>query len=419
MRYVLASIVLLGASAGLVGTFSFLRKKALVGETIAHSMLPGIAFAFLLTGVKDPLYLLIGAIVSGLVSIYLLDYITRESKIKPDTSLAIILTVFFGLGMMLLVSIQHTDVMDKSGLDHYIFGKAAAMTDRDAYVFGSISILIMLAIVALYKELKLLCFNPEFSTILGLPNKALEFVLSTLTILTIATGIKAVGIILMAALLIIPPAAARFWTDRLSKMIYLAIFFGIIAGVAGAYISYTAPRMPTGPWTVVTLSLTVFISVIFAPEKGYLARTYRRKKVQRNILRENVLKTVHQLLEKDGTLEKTYTLKQIQQQRGFSEKELRMAFHLLQKNDEAEVTGDSLKLTGSGVANGKRINRLHRLWEVYLTRRLEMKLELVHKNAETIEHLITPELEQQILKELELCDNYDPKIEIHQLSTNG
>jgi manganese/zinc/iron transport system permease protein len=418
VRYVLASIILLGASAGLVGTFNFLQKKALVGETVAHSMLPGIAMAFMLTGVKDPIYLLIGAIISGWVSIYLMDYITNNSKVKADASLAIILTVFFGLGMMLLVSIQHTDIADKSGLDHYIFGKAAAMTDKDAYIFGTISIIIMALIALFYKELKLLCFNAEFSTVLGLPNKTLQFVLSTVTILTIATGIKAVGIILMAALLIIPPAAARFWTSRLLKMILLSVVFGIVAGVVGAYISYTAPKMPTGPWTVITLSLTVFISVIFAPGKGYLSRFYQKRQVQRNILRENVLKTVHQLLEKDNVLEKTYTKAQIIKQRWFNEKEINQAFKLLSKSHEAEIVGNSLKLTGAGLANGKRINRLHRLWEVYLTRRLEMKLELVHKNAETIEHLITPELEQEILRELELCDNYDPKIEIHQLATD-
>lgn len=414
LRYVILSIILLGASSGLVGTFSFLRKKALVGETIAHSMLPGITLAFLLSGVKDPFYLLIGAVISAWLSILALDYLTNHTKVKPDAALAIILTVFFGLGMMLMVSIQHTDILDKSGLDHYIFGKAAAMTKGDIKVFGSIGILILVIVLILYKEFKLMSFNPEFAKVIGLPTKTLEFILSTLTILTIATGIKAVGIILMAALLIIPPAAARYWTDKLDKMIAIAVIFGVISGILGAFVSYTAPRMPTGPWTVLSLSLLIGLSIVFAPHKGIIAESKKRRLQRDNILRENFLKSSYQLMEKSMELDKFYNLKNLNTLRWFSHYEINKLKGMFKRSDEVEFVGDNFRLNGSGIANGKRINRLHRLWEIYLSQRMNIKTELVHKNAETIEHLITPEIEKQILKELELCENFNPTAEIHK-----
>ena len=127
-------------AAGVVGTFTYLRKRALIGDVISHSVLPGVTIAFMLTGVKNPVYFLLGAISSGLLSIWIVDYVQAKSKLKPDTILALTLSVFFGVGIVLLTKIQHSGNAAQSGLDSFLFGKAASMGMLDVQLFSVIAI---------------------------------------------------------------------------------------------------------------------------------------------------------------------------------------------------------------------------------------------------------------------------------------
>ena len=260
IRYVVLGTVLLTASSAVVGTFTFLQKKSLVGDAVAHAVLPGVCLAFLLAETKNPLLLIIGAFVTGWLSLLIIDGITRHSKIKEDTAIGLVLSVFFGVGILLLTNIQHGGNAAQSGLDSFLFGKAAALLPSDVRAFGFLSILLLLVVAFLYKELKILCFDKEYALLLGLPVRALELTLTTLTVLAVVVGIQAVGVVLMAAMLISPAAAARFWTDRLSVMLILATVFGVFSGITGAFISYTAPNMPTGPWVVIVISCIAGIS---------------------------------------------------------------------------------------------------------------------------------------------------------------
>ena len=182
VRYVALAILLLGGVSGAVGTFNFLRKKTLVGETVAHSMLPGVLIAFVLSGVKDPLVLISGAAVSGWLSIWVVDYITRHSKIKGDSALAIVLSSFFGLGIVMLTVIQRTYGREQSGLDHYIFGNAAAMSPEDSVVFGIISLVVLLIVAWHYFSLKAVVFNQDFAQSVGINTKWIETLISFITI---------------------------------------------------------------------------------------------------------------------------------------------------------------------------------------------------------------------------------------------
>lgn len=410
---VLFSVVLLGMVAGMVGSFNYLKKKALVGETVAHAMLPGIAFAFLISGVKDPFYLIIGAIISGWLSIVAVDFITSKSIIKSDTALAIVLTVFFGGGMMVSTYIQQSGSFQQAGLDEYIFGQAAAMTSADVRVFGLVAGIVLIVVVVFYKAFQISCFNRDFAFVLGLPVRWYDFLLSTLTILTIAAGIKAVGIILMSALLIAPAATARFWTHDLRKMMFLAGLIGALSGVVGAYVSFTAKAMPTGPWTVVALTGFALVSVFFAPAKGIVSKWNAQRRNRNKILCENILKMAYQLGEVDGNFKGPRNLKDISQIRQIPENQWHKGLQLIQSKGYGVAVDGRLVISFTGKEKGKQINRLHRLWEVYLARKMKLRPELVHKDAEAIEHIITPELEKDILIELNLCENFEPMREIH------
>ncbi len=322
VQFVVLGTMILGATAAMVGSFSFLRKRALVGDAIAHSILPGICLAFILSGSKNPLYLIIGATISGWLSLLLIDAISRTTKLKSDAAIGIILSVFFGIGILLLTSIQHSGNAAQAGLDKFLFGKAASLTREDITVFSSIAVILIVLVFLFYKEFKLISFNPDFAKVIGLPVKFLEFILSTITVLAVAVGIQAVGVVLMAALLITPASGARFWTNRLGYMIIISTLFGALSGFLGSYISYVAPAMPTGPWIVMCLSLLTIGSIWLAPKTGMLSKFKMQRSNEQKILIENVLKLFYHIGEKENNFHIARDLTELNSSRNLGKKEL-------------------------------------------------------------------------------------------------
>lgn len=403
---VVLGTMILGASAAIVGCFSFLRKRALVGDAIAHSILPGVCLAFILSGTKNPIYLIIGAFITGWLSLLVIDAITRTTKLKSDTSIGIVLSVFFGVGILLLTSIQHSGNAAQAGLDKFLFGKAASLTKDDIYVFGSVALVLIIVVILFYKEFKIISFNPDFAKVIGLPVRFLEFLLATITVLSVAVGIQAVGVVLMAALLITPASGARFWTNKLSVMILIATFFGAISGFLGSYISYIAPSMPTGPWIVMCLSVLAIGSIWFAPKTGMYSKFRVQRSNKQKILVENVLKLFYHLGERNGNhFFNKRSINDLLTTRDLRIKELKKGLRLLKRNNWVLKNQEDWVITKNGLLEAKRIIRLHRLWEMYLNQRLKLQPDHVHNDAEAIEHIITPELEKQLEKEL----NYPTK----------
>lgn len=401
--------VLLTASSAVVGTFTFLKKKALVGDAVAHAVLPGICLAFMLSGSKNPFYLIIGAFATGWLSLVIMDYINNHSKIKEDTSIALILSVFFGVGILLLTYIQHASYANQSGLDSFLFGKAAALTGQDLAIFSVVAIALLLTIILFFKELKLLAFDPDFAASIGLPIRRLELLLTTLTVLAVVTGIQAVGVVLMAAMLITPAAAARFWTNSVSKMTFLAAFFGAFSGLGGAYVSYIAPGMPTGPWMVMFISAIALVSFFFAPKRGILYRHYKQILYRQSITDENLLKEFFHLGEADSKPFKARTKAQILEERYFPENVLVAGLKRLKREGYLSKSEGGWKFTKAGHKKGKRMVKLHRLWELYLAEYMKIAPDHVHDDAEAMEHVITPEIEKELEAQLRF-----PKKDPHQ-----
>ncbi|AXJ00212.1 manganese/zinc/iron transport system permease protein [Cyclonatronum proteinivorum] len=401
LRWVLAGTVLLGLSAGALGCFTVLRERALVGDAVAHAVLPGVCMAFIITGDKDPLALLAGSVVFGWISLMVMDFVIRNSKISSDTSIGMVLSVFFGLGVMLLTWIQNSGNPNQSGLDAFLFGNAASMLPEDVMLFGMVSVMVLVAIVLLYKEFKLISFDTDYATVIGMPVKRMEVVMASLLVVTITAGLQAVGVVLMASMLIIPAAAARYWTDSLSAMLYIAAGVGAISAVSGTFVSYTAPSMPTGPWMVVSAAVLFALSFFFAPARGELQKRRRARKQREKVTGENILKTLYKMEERDGQTFRSRTRNEILKKRQMEPLSLKAGLRQLESRglvQHLQGQPSGYLLTTAGREEARRVVRIHRLWELYLTEKLQLPGDHVHDPAESMEHVITPELEEQLMK---------------------
>lgn len=405
VRYVAFGAMLLTASSAMVGTFTFLDKKSLLGDAIAHAVLPGICLGFLVSGTKNPIFLITGAFATGWLSLWCIEQITSRTRIKEDTAIGLVLSVFFGIGILMLTAIQKTGNAAQSGLDQFIFGKAAALVGQDLFVFSIVAATLLIAVILLFKEFALMSFDKDYAKAIGLPVKKLKVVLTGLIVLAVVAGIQAVGVILMAAMLITPAAAARFWTDSIKKMIVLASVFGAFSGLAGAYISWVAPAMPTGPWIVVVVSTIALISFFIAPSRGIVARLLKQRRNRITIHEENVLKALYQLGEPSKVFERTWTAEEIMERRSMEKNTLHRMLKRLVDQGFVERDRGNWRLTIEGIKKSQRTVRIHRLWELYLTTKMNIAPDHVHDDAETMEHLITPELEQELERQL----NYPSK----------
>ena len=407
--WVVVAVLFMCASSAIVGVFAFLRKRALIGDAISHAILPGVCLAFLLTHSRNPLILMAGAIASGWLGLMSINLIVRHSKLKTDAALSLVLSVFYGVGILILTAIQGSGLASQAGLDKFLFGKAAALVREDVIIFSVFGAILILVVIVFYHPFRILTFDRDYARAIGLPVKAMEMLMSLLTVFTIALGIQAVGVVLMAALLIAPAAAARYWTDRLPMMILIAALFAMGSGWVGAFVSYTIPRMPTGPWIVSVLALAAILSVLLGRKKGVLAAEVQRARNQKKMLRENILKCLYHLGESASDFEQPWTFSQMVERRYFKPERLKRGVKRLTRKGLVEQLPDGIRLSPEGIEEGMRVVRIHRLWELYLTTYLQLPPDHVHEDAEAIEHIITPELEKELEHQLDR-----PVIDPHQ-----
>jgi manganese/zinc/iron transport system permease protein len=402
--FVVVGISFLSISAAMVGTFTFLDKKALIGDAISHAVLPGVCLAFMMVGTKNPYWIVAGAFATGALATYAISWIGQQTKLKEDTIIASILSVFFGFGIVLMTKLQQTGNAALSGLDHFLFGNAISIVGEDIFVYGTLALLTILAILFFYKEFQLLIFNKDFARAIGLPVRRLEFLFNSLMVLAVVTGIQAIGVVLMAALLITPAAAAKFWTNRLSKMLIIAVLIALFSGISGAYISFILPNMPTGPWVVVVLSALAFFSFFFSPTKGLVTRWYSKRTYQRKIHEDHILKVLYHASENQLAGLPTHVIRQ-----NFPQKETltKSSINTLINKGYIHLNEDVVCLTSSGSIEARRIIRLHRLWELYLTEHVNIAPDHVHDTAGKIEHILTPEIEAKLEAKLNYPDK-DP-----------
>jgi manganese/zinc/iron transport system permease protein len=394
-QLVLLGVALIGLLGGFVGTFAVLRKRSLMGDALAHSALPGIVLAFLLTGERDIYILLLGAVISGVIGVFLIQQIVNHTPLQADAALGIVLSVFFGLGIVLLTVLQKMPLGNQSGIDKFIFGQAAAMLQEDVYAIIIISVLVLMLLLLFKKELVANIFDADYMQSLGFPARKIDLLLMVFIIFAVMAGLQAVGVVLMAAILIIPAVAARFWTERFNLMLILAIVFGIIAGVSGTFISFTAPKLPTGPLMVLAATAIFIYSALFAPKRGVVAGILHNRRKRRLIFLQHILRAYgeHILDQKTPPLLSAERVADVIRQ---PLKKVKKGIQKLLGKGHMKAVGTGFELTGSGREEAIFIAKSHRLWEHYLLYRDILKRDHLDAAADEIEHILTPEIVRRL-----------------------
>lgn len=282
LRTVALGAALLGLVAGAVGCFAVLRRQSLQGDVVSHAALPGVAIAFLL-GARSPAALVGAGATAGWIALMLVGVIGRRSRVPTDAALGGVLAVFFGLGLAAMQIAQKQPGAAANPIDRYLFGQAANLRESDLWVIAGVGTVVLLRLVWLWKEFKLLAFDPDYAASIGMPVRWLDLQLTTLTVLTVVIGLKAVGVVLMTALLVAPAAAARQWTNRLGIMVLLAAAFGAFSGAGGTFLAHHLgdtydAGVPTGPTIVLIATVLVVMSLAFGTARGLVWGVWRSRR---------------------------------------------------------------------------------------------------------------------------------------------
>lgn len=290
-RMVFLGTTVIGLVAGALGTFAYLRKQSLISDVISHAALPGTLLAFLaavtVLGIdgRNMIVLIIGAMIVGTIAAMLANSVTNSTKIRIDTSMAVTLTIFFGAGMLLMRIIANGAFPGKGGIQDYLFGNASVMTIADlqtSVIIGMIAIAVMLLF---WKEFALRSFDADHATVLGLNARVVDTLMFTTIVIAIVIGVKSVGLVLMVAFMVTPPAAARQWTSTLGGMVTLSAIFGGVGSGVGAYLSIAVTNAPTGPLIVLTLFGIFVVSLVLSPRRSIVIAALKRLRVRKALQR--------------------------------------------------------------------------------------------------------------------------------------
>lgn len=413
-RVVLLGTALLGISAGIVGVFLVLRREALLGDVVGHSTLPGIAIAFLLLeaispgGGKSTAGLLAGAFAAGLAGAGAMLLAERHTSLKPDAIQAVVLSVFYGFGAALLSVIQQVPGGNSAGLKDYLNGKTATLLASDVTLFAGVAIGLSLLTLLLFKELTLVAFDEEFAAAGGWPVGWLNTLLMLLVVGITVLGLQSVGLILVVAALIIPAAAARFWTNDVQRMAWTSAAIGGASSVCGVLASTTIPRVAAGGAIVLSASALFFLSFCFGTERGLLLRWLRHRRLVRKTDRQHLLRGVYELRENRTTAaggmasardaaSTAVPREDLERLRDWPPHRLDRLLAWGSRTGFLAVTPRGVELTEAGVAESARLVRNHRLWELYLLQDADVALERVDRDADEIEHV----LDADMIRELE------------------
>lgn len=308
LRTVALGSAILGIASGALGSFAVLRKQSLLGDAISHAALPGIVLAFLLTRSREPIVLITGAMIAGWLATLAMLNITHKTRIKDDSALGIVLSVFFGFGLMLLTFTQRLPDATQAGLDKFLFGQAATLIEKDVVTMGIISAIALILLAVFWKEFKLITFDAEFAASLGFPVRLLDVILTTLLVVAIVVGLQTVGVVLMSAMVVAPAAAARQWTDKLSRMVLIGGLFGAISGVSGTLISSSGANLPTGPLIVLCMTAIVIFSFLFATNRGLVWNWLRSQRNRHTLRAQAVLTDLNTLAEQHPNQEHGHSI---------------------------------------------------------------------------------------------------------------
>jgi manganese/zinc/iron transport system permease protein len=401
---VLIGVSILGAAAGLVGTFAVLRRRAMMTDALSHAALPGICLAFLAAvwldaGGRSLPILLSGAAVSGVIGVLAVQAIVQTTRLPEDAAMGAVLSVFFGLGFVLLSYIQTLGTGAEGGIAKFIYGQTAAMSSGEAWAIAAMAGFAVLAVTLLFKEFRLVCFDPGFARAEGKPVGLIDLAMMGLVVLVSVIGLRAVGLILIIALIIIPAAAARFWTERLSVMTVTAAGIGAASGYLGAGASALFPNFPAGGVIVLVAGLFFLISLLFAPARGVVASSLRLARVRFRIGTQHVLRAAFEALEAEPG-RAAVPVAALARARSWSPVWLGVLLRTLAWQGLLRRTRAGVVLTERGQRAALRLTRNHRLWEQFLVSHAALAPSHVDRSADFVEHVLSAEMIEELEREL-------------------
>ena len=402
VRYALFGSMLLGIACGLLGSFIVVRKMALVGDALSHAVLPGVAAGFLWNMSKDPVAIFVGATLAGLLGAGVVHLIKQTTRLKEDTALGLVLASFFAVGICMVTMIQRLPTGNKSGIDKFLFGQAAAIGAADVQLMGAVTGLAVVIIAVFYKEFLVTSFDAGFARAVGLPVQVFHYGLMLLLAFAVVIALQAVGVVLVSAMLITPAAAAYLLTDRMHRMLLLAAGFGMAAGALGSFLSFLGNNLPTGPFMVLAATAVFAGAFLFGPRHGVVARWWRQRDRAARTQRENTLKAVYHVLEGRGFQGEGVSLRELAERRRETEEEVRAQAAALRAHGLATLhdDGNQVFVTPEGWQRACAIVRNHRLWELYLTNEARLAADHVHEDAEKIEHVLGEDTVRELERRL-------------------
>ncbi len=385
------------------------RRLSLLGDTLSHSVLPGIAAGFLISAGRNTPVMLLGALMAGLLSVWVVSLLRYSTRLKEDTLLGLVLTGFYALGAVLFTWIQNLPLSGKGGLNSFLFGQAASLSPDDLWWLGTLTLCTILFIILFYKELLITSFDPVFAEVSGFRPALIHPLLMTFVTIAVIIALEKVGVVLVSALLIIPPVTARLHTHRFRTMLLLSSLFTTVSAIVGVFLSASAPRLALGPLIVLTSAAILLLSLFFSVRHGILTRAWKHYRKQLRILRENALKWVYQVAETEEHSRPNLSVQQIAIRANQDINQAEQALDRLVSSGwliwhtprSRDVGNRVFNLTDAGWQEAARITRNHRLWELYLTNRAAFPADHVHDSAERMEHELPDEVAARLTQLLQ------------------
>ncbi|QYK49567.1 MAG: metal ABC transporter permease [Phycisphaeraceae bacterium] len=398
---VLIGATLLGIAAGLVGVFVMLRRRSLISDAVGHATLPGIATAFIIGNAigmdgRSMAVLLPGAAIGAATGLLAIQWIVRATRLTEDAAIGAVLSVWFGVGVVLLSVIQTMQVGNQGGLKTFIFGQTAAMSTTDARLMGAVAFASIAVVALLFRRLRVVAFDEAYARSLGVRVGLIDAALMALVVTVCVVGLQAVGLLLIVALLIIPAAAARFWTDRLLPLAALSAAAGGASAFVGSAISASFTRVPAGPAIVLVAGAIFVLGMLLAPSRGLVAGLIRQHSVRTRIQADHAM--LH--LATVGPMPIEAALPP-----GLSGL---LARGMLQRRGLVRRDERMVALTDAGLAAARLADRRRRLWRLYLIRHADIAASHVDLTADAVEHVVDPAILARLEAEIAAEDALDP-----------
>jgi manganese/zinc/iron transport system permease protein len=412
--WIVVTGVLCAMSCALLGNYLLLRRMSMMGDAISHAVLPGLAVAFLITGSRSGVIMLIGAGIVGILTALFTEWVRQLGKVDEGASMGVVFTTLFAVGLVLIV--RGADAVDLDpGCVLYgsiemipldtvaIFGLEVP---RAAIVLACVFAIDVLFVLFFYKELRISSFDPGLATSLGLRASLMHYLLMTLVAVTTVAAFESVGSILVIAMLIVPAAAAHLLTDRLGVMLVISLVVAAASAILGHIAAITVPRWfgyadtNTAGMMAVAAGCLFSASILLAPKHGVLPRLIDRIRLALRVTREDVLGLLFRLREREQAAQPGGIAALLHEALGRSPWVTRLAVRRLQLGGRVRTDGGRLDLTLPGMEEARHLVRVHRLWESYLAKHTPLASDHLHGPAEKMEHFISSTMGRALAKEL-------------------